>query len=97
MPARYVVDVDAGSAVVTIGTRRDLMREEVELRDVVLSGRRPDPSDPISVQTRAHGAPFTARLVGDRVRFDAPQARVAPGQLVALYDDDLVVGAGVAV
>ena len=45
---------------------------------------------------RAHGEPFAARLVGDTVMFDAPQSRIAPGQVVALYDGDVVLGGGIA-
>mgnify|MGYP006176338839 CR=1 FL=1 len=37
------------------------------------------------------------RLVGDTVELEEPQPRVAPGQVVALYERDLVVGAGYAV
>jgi tRNA-specific 2-thiouridylase len=50
----------------------------------------------VLVQTRAHGAPLHGRLAGDRVRLDAPAPRVAPGQVVALYDGDRVVGGGIA-
>jgi tRNA U34 2-thiouridine synthase MnmA/TrmU len=48
------------------------------------------------VQTRAHGEPFLARLDVSRVWFDDPQPRVAPGQVVALYRGDVVVGGGIA-
>jgi len=94
---RYVVDVDAAHAVVTLGTRDDLLRDEVVVRDLTFSGPRPHGSTPITVQTRAHGTPVGARLDGHVVRFEEPQPRVAPGQLVALYDDDVVIGAGTAV
>jgi tRNA U34 2-thiouridine synthase MnmA/TrmU len=30
------------------------------------------------------------------VRFDRPQPRVAPGQVVALYDGDTLLGGGIA-
>ena len=48
------------------------------------------------MQTRAHGRPFAASMHGDIVRFAAPQPRVAPGQVVACYDGDLVLGGGIA-
>jgi tRNA U34 2-thiouridine synthase MnmA/TrmU len=32
----------------------------------------------------------------DRVVLHVPQPRVAPGQVVALYDDDALVGGGIA-
>ena len=47
-------------------------------------------------QTRAHGEPVAATLDGSTVRFARPQPRVAPGQVVALYDGDVLVGGGIA-
>jgi tRNA U34 2-thiouridine synthase MnmA/TrmU len=55
----------------------------------------PPPRDVI-VQTRAHAAPVRARIEGDIVTFDAPQPRVAPGQVVACYDADVLLGGGIA-
>ena len=54
------------------------------------------PPAEVLVQTRAHGAPFPARLDGDVVVFAAPQTRVAPGQVVACYDGDVLLGGGIA-
>lgn len=93
---RYVVDVDATRATVTLGRREDLLREEVVLRDLVFAGSPPHAGDWLLAQTRAHGTPFSARLVGGSVRFERPQPRVAPGQVVTLYDGDEVVGGGIA-
>ena len=42
------------------------------------------------------GSPSPARLVDDRVEFLEPTAKVAPGQVVALYAGDVLVGGGVA-
>ena len=42
----------------------------------------------------AHGEPVAATLDGSTVRFARPHPRVAPGQVVALYDGDLLVGGG---
>jgi tRNA-specific 2-thiouridylase len=53
-------------------------------------------SDALMVQTRAHGEPVAAKLGGNTVRFAHPQPRVAPGQVVALYDGDVLVGGGIA-
>jgi tRNA U34 2-thiouridine synthase MnmA/TrmU len=50
----------------------------------------------VSAQWRAHGAAVPARLVGRRVAFAEPQPRVAPGQVVALYAGDVVLGGGIA-
>jgi tRNA-specific 2-thiouridylase len=93
---RYVVGIDAPTATITLGTRDDLARDEVALRDVRFVDARPSPGDVLTAQTRAHGEPVTASLVGTTVRFAALQSRVAPGQVVALYDGDVLVGGGIA-
>jgi tRNA-specific 2-thiouridylase len=93
---RYVVDVNATTAAVTIGTRADLLRDEIALRDLAFVGAAPGPV-PLLAQVRAHGEPVAARLARSRVCFDRPQPRVAPGQVVVLYADAAVVGGGIAV
>ena len=90
---RYVVDIEPSSATVTLGTRDELLRDRVELRDV--SFVIPPPAD-VTVQTRAHGDPVPARLAGDTIVFGSPQPRVAAGQVVACYDGDVLLGGGIA-
>ena len=95
---RYVVDVDADRATVTIGTHADLLRPEVVVRDwSFVSGVEPAAGTRLTAQVRAHGIPVPARLDGAVVRFERPQPRVAPGQVVALYDGDSLLGGGIAV
>jgi tRNA-uridine 2-sulfurtransferase len=89
----YVVDIAAETATVTVGPRDSLLRDAVQLRDLTFAC---PPPRRVLAQTRAHGEPFAARLDGDTLRFDAPQSRVAPGQVVACYDGDLLLGGGVA-
>lgn len=93
---RYVVDVDAATATVTIGGHDDLLCDSVALRSLTFVDEPPPPGARIAVQSRAHGAAVPGRLVGDRVHFDQPQVRVAPGQLVVFYDGDEVIGSGTA-
>jgi tRNA-specific 2-thiouridylase len=97
---RFVVDVDATTATVTMGRREDLLREAVELDDLVIDPSIDSPARVVA-QSRAHGDPVPARLQrgeGARatVEWETPQSRVAPGQVVALYDGDLLVGGGIA-
>jgi tRNA-specific 2-thiouridylase len=92
---RYVVDVDARAATVTIGTRADLLRDCVELRDLTFVHDRPATAELVA-QVRAHGTPIDVTLDGSTVRFARPDLRVAPGQVVALYDGDALVGGGIA-
>ena len=93
---RYVVDVDARASVVTVGPPDALLRDHVVLRDVVFTHGRPSGGRPLGVQTRAHGMPVAGELDGAVIRFVEPSARVAPGQVVALYDGDELVGGGFA-
>jgi len=91
--SRYVIDIAPATATVTIGPREALLRDRVRLRDLTF-GRTPDGE--VLAQTRAHGEPFPARLDGDTLVFGEPQVRVAPGQVVACYDGDVLLGGGIA-
>jgi tRNA-uridine 2-sulfurtransferase len=93
---RYVVDLDADTATVTLGRRDDLLRADAEVRDLRFVDRTPSAGERLDVQVRAQGTPLTGRLDGARVRFDRPQPRVAPGQVVALYAGDTLLGGGIA-
>ncbi len=97
---RYVVDIDTGSATVTIGERPDLLRSEERLRALQIVGATPTPDVTLYAQTRAHGAVAACSLAGDRLVWHVPQPRVAPGQAVVLYQGDapdVVVGGGTVV
>jgi tRNA-specific 2-thiouridylase len=93
---RYVVDIDASRATVTIGRRDELLRHEIPVRDLHWVGPPPSPDTALAVQTRAHGRPVAGRVLGQSVRVEEPQPRVAPGQVVALYDGDVLVGGAIA-
>ncbi len=94
---RYVLDVDAATGAVTVGPFDDLLRDEVRVSGLrFVAAAPPLPSEPLLVQVRAHGTPFEGRLDDDVVRFARPQPRVAPGQVVALYRADTLLGGGLA-
>ncbi len=93
---RYVVDIDPATQTIVLGERHDLLRETVELRSVEFAAERPEASQPLLAQTRAHGFVAACRLNDTMVTWDAPQPRVAPGQVVVLYNGDIVVGGGIA-
>jgi tRNA-specific 2-thiouridylase len=93
---RYVVDVDARTATVTLGARHDLLRESVTLRDVTFVDGSPAGRPGLSAQTRAHGTPIASSFDGTTVHFASAQPRVAPGQVVALYAGDALLGGGIA-
>lgn len=93
---KYVVDIDAPSATITIGRREDLLRNSVDVRQWSWVDAPARPDRVYLAQVRAHGAPMECTFDGERVQFLSPQTRVAPGQVVVLYDDDSVVGGGLA-
>jgi tRNA-uridine 2-sulfurtransferase len=99
---RFVLDIDAASGTITIGRRDDLLRGCVELDDVILDDRDGAAAPgAVTAQTRAHGDPIAAsvRVGGERratVTFATPQPRVAAGQVVALYDGEVLLGGGIA-
>lgn len=93
---RYVVDVDAATHTVTVGPPAALLRDHVTVRDLQFVAPPPGPDEWVDVQTRAHGTPVRGRLLDDRVVYAEPSPRVAPGQVVALYAGDVLLGGGVA-
>jgi tRNA-specific 2-thiouridylase len=94
---RYVIDVDAARNAVTVGPFEDLLRHEVQLGGLTfVAGEPPPPDETVLVQVRAHGTAFGGNIKGDVVRFAQPQPRVAPGQVVALYRGDTLLGGGLA-
>jgi tRNA-specific 2-thiouridylase len=92
---RYVVDLDAATATVTLGRRDDLLRESVELRDLRFVDGSPACGERLDVQVRAHGTPVPGSFDGTCVHFGRPQPRVAPGQVVALYAGPKLLGGGI--
>jgi tRNA-specific 2-thiouridylase len=92
---RYVLDVDASTATVTIGDRDSLLCDGVTIGDAIWATGTP-PTGDVLVQFRAHGETVPARVDGDRIEFLVPASRVAPGQVVACYDGDVVLGGGIA-
>jgi len=91
---RYALDVDVATATVTVGSATDL-----DVGGLTLTGCHwvdEAPSGPVLAQCSAHGSPAPARFdsATGRLDFDAPARRVAPGQSVALYRGDDLLGGG---
>ncbi len=96
---RFVLDIDSGTNVVTIGPRESLDRPGL-IADR-FHWQAPEPAGPIDclaqIRARHRAVPATAEPLGGgrvQVRFAEPQAAVTPGQVVALYSDDLLLGGG---
>ncbi len=92
---RYVVDVDAATDTVTLGERRDLLCDEIELSRLTVTGTPIANGTSVFAQVRSHGAAHPAVWLGDVLRWETPQPRVAPGQTVAMFDGDRVLGSGI--
>ena len=99
---RYALAVDPTSATVTVGQATDLLADRVELDRLTWVDRPVPWGVRLLAQSCAHGEPVPAVLGGTGaagrvvLRLAEPHRRVAPGQTVALYDGDSVLGAGVA-
>ena len=89
---RYVLAIEPASRTVTVGPRSALAA--CELRTAEPTWLSEPPTFPLRAraQLRAHGGAFPCTVDRDppgglRVATDEPVDRVAPGQLVALYDE----------
>jgi tRNA-specific 2-thiouridylase len=97
---RYVVDIDAETNRVIVGTAEDLISDEFEI-DRVNWVSRGVPDEPVGVTVKIRyshaGASATLfPLPGDRARIELhePQKAVTPGQAAVFYDGDVVLGGG---
>jgi tRNA-specific 2-thiouridylase len=98
----YVIDIDPAGNRVTVGDKDALLRSELRARQINLLADRPALRDvtglrcAAKIRYNADPQPATAWLDDGelRVAFDHPQSAVTPGQAVALYDGDTVVGGG---
>ena len=94
---RYALEVDAASATVTVGSEDDLLIDEVELTERTWVASPLPVGAVVLAQASAHGRPRPVRLTDSGVRYiDGPDRRIAPGQTIALYTGDQVVGSGIA-
>ena len=96
---RYAVAVDIGTATVTIGRRSELFCDASPVEAVAWVGTAE--SGPVQVQTSAHGATSAGRVTVDSdgahgVEWVQPHRRVAPGQALVFYVDDVVIGSATA-
>jgi len=94
----FVLEIDAPANRIVVGPGELLARTGLEAEGCRwVAGVTPERVD--AVQVRAHGGVYPAGLLdvdGDRasVRFAEPQRGIAPGQLVAFYLGDEVLGGG---
>ncbi len=96
---RYVVQIEPATRTVTLGSRKAL--EKAGLTAAKFNWQGPTPDGPLAclAQIRAQHRAVPARvfpLDGERAKviFELPQTAIAPGQVVTVYQDDLVLGGG---
>jgi tRNA-specific 2-thiouridylase len=89
----HVVRADPDSNTLVVGPRRALRSRRVSVR-----GRTYEPVERAAAKLRYRSAPVGASVLpadqGFVLELDEPVEAVAPGQVAVLYDDDVVVGAG---
>jgi tRNA-specific 2-thiouridylase len=92
----YVIQKDASTNRVVVGTKQQLATTTVRLNDARLHR----PADQVShVRLRYHAEPIACRATGPRggelrLELERTAHAVAPGQLACLMRDDCVVGEG---
>ena len=96
---RYVVQIEPATRKVTLGPKAAL--EKAGLTAARFNWQGPTPEGPVRclAQIRAQHRAVPAKvspLDGERaeVIFDVPQPAIAPGQVVTVYEEDLVLGGG---
>ena len=92
----YVLEKDAATNTVVVGSKDELATTRVPLDEVTLHR---DPGQVETVRLRYHAHPIACRVLvrkngGMEVELERPAHAVAPGQLACLMSQDRVVGEG---
>jgi tRNA-specific 2-thiouridylase len=92
--------LDAARNTVVLGDDEDLYARELSCDLAWIDAEAARAARPLTAQIRSrHAAEPVASLILDgdcaRASFDEPQRAMAPGQTIAFYDGDVVVGSGV--
>jgi tRNA-specific 2-thiouridylase len=96
---RYVVQIEPRTRTITVGRRKSL--ERVGLKASRFNWQGPIPEHPIpclaQIRAQHRAVPATVEALpggGARVVFETAQTAITPGQVVTVYQDDLVLGGG---
>ena len=96
----YVVGIDAERNALIVGDNRDLFSSGLHAGDVsYVSGRPPEDGSHVLAKIRYRSPSVPARFEhrsasAFALSFEEPQRAISPGQIVALYDGDQLLGGG---
>lgn len=88
---RFVIRIEGDTSTVVVGSREEMGVGGVLLDQVTWTTGSQRDGD-VMAQYRAHGEPVAASIHGSDLAFRERQEAVAPGQTIAFYQDDLVLG-----
>jgi tRNA-specific 2-thiouridylase len=88
----YVVRLEPETGRVVVGPKAALAVAAARLSGLNWLGE--DQKEGLTVKVRSMARPAPASFDGDRVRFEAPEYGVAPGQAAVLYQGSRVLGGG---
>lgn len=97
---RFVTRIDAATNAVTVGPEEDLFASVVEVGEPRwVSGDAPVAGARVEAQPRYRSLPAPATIIQANpgrvtLRFGQPQRALAPGQAIAIYREDEVLGGG---
>jgi tRNA-specific 2-thiouridylase len=94
----FVLEIRAETREVVVGTRDELLQDEVVVGEANWHGAPPQAGDAVEVQLR-HRAPPVRAIVENAsevltLALDEPRAAVTPGQSAVLFDGERVLGGG---
>ena len=100
---QYVLSVDAARNVVVVGDEPELMKRDLVFRIAWVDREAAEDAVDGStlraqIRSRHQAEVATSISIGTthaRIEFAGAQRAIAPGQTIALYDGDVVVGAGI--
>jgi tRNA-specific 2-thiouridylase len=92
---RFAVRVDVEARRVEVGSEDDLLDTGVRLSQQTWVHEPVSLGTTVFVQASAHGKVWEAVVTEHGLGYPVPRRRVAPGQTVALYVEDEVVGSGI--